>query len=322
MIKKLLLILLIGVSNIANTKAQQNMPQISQYMSNNSYINPSNTGIGNTIELSLLYRSQYTGYQTSNNDNSSALNTQILTANIPLTTINSGLGILVLNDKTSSKTSQQQLQLSYAYHLKLGENTLSLGIRSGLHVMKLDGFQFRPPTNEEDPKIPKGKEFSDNKLDFNVGIQYKTDRFYFGASLFHVNKPKFGTNINYNYKLERNLFFTGGYRYYLNDRIELNPSLLIITDFINPLAINTSLLLNVDNTYWIGAGYRFGDAGIVLAGLSLMQKKIKVSYSLDLTVKGNDAKSRTSSELMLSYVLPTFKTSSRKTIIKTPRFSF
>ncbi|MBP6385298.1 MAG: PorP/SprF family type IX secretion system membrane protein [Pseudarcicella sp.] len=322
MLKKLSLILLAGMLNIAKVQAQQNMPQLSQYMLNSSYINPATTGIGNQTELGLVYRSQYTNYPNSNNGIGGAFSTQVLTASVPLQFINSGVGLLILNDKTSSNTVQQQFQLSYAYHFKIGESVLSLGGRGGFHLMKLDGNQYVPPTSLDDPKIPKGKVFSDSRLDFNLGIHFKAEKFYVGASLFHVNEPKFGATFNYNYRLPQNLFISGGYNYYLNDRIELKPSLLVITDFVNPVAVNTSLLVDLDGKYWFGAGFRYGDAGIVLAGLNLMQDKLKVSYSLDLTINGNEAKAGISNELMLSYTLPTLKIGSKKTIIKTPRFNF
>ena len=86
--------------------------------------------------------------------------------------------------------------------------------------------------------------------------------------------------------------------------------------------------------YWAGVNLRQatsktdGDNGfsigqydmILLLGISLLkEKELRVGYSLGVVTSGVDAKSPTSHELMVSYVLPVGK-DDKKPPLRTPRY--
>ena len=73
--------------------------------------------------------------------------------------------------------------------------------------------------------------------------------------------------------------------------------------------------------FWAGGGYRWDDAATVMAGVSFLNNRLDLAYSMDLSVINSNVKSNLSHEVMLRFVLPSFQTAARFVPIKTPRFN-
>jgi len=310
-----ILVLIVLLAVIKPVLGQQD-PQFSQYMFNDLYNNPAYSGVMGVTNLSVLFRSQWTGY-TGTYDEGGAPTSFIASFNTPIFRIRSGAGFYFVNDKIGPQNNIQFMG-SYAYHLGVGNGKLSFGVRAGIFGQSIDFTQYRP-VNIDDPLLLNGKE-SQYRPDMGVGIYYKAENYYGGVSLNHILKSQFdfGSDSLKN-ALVNNMIINGGYRYELNYDIILTPSLLVKTDFVS-YSFDISVLGTYREKFWGGLSYRQSEAIVALLGINLLKdKSLKLGYSFDYVIQAQKAKQATSHELLLSYNMPAV-TGGGKKIIRTPRF--
>lgn len=303
-------------------RAQQE-PQLSMYMFNPIYYNPAAAGSEGVSRIQLTQRTQYLGYQAIGSNDEGVQNTQLISFNMPLSRIKSGIGIYAFNDKLAA-TNNQSVQVSYAYRLALKDGTLALGVQAGLFNKGYDYGQFRPG-QPGDPLIPTGR-ISQAKPDVGVGVYYNTIDYWVGLSVNHLNRASYvlGTDRSTS-PLYPNAFLTAGYRLGIGYDIDVQPSLLIQYDTYAGFR-NSTATVNLVGTYanriWAGLGYRFQDAVMATGGINLMRNNaLRVGYSLDLVVGTRRAKSLTSHEILVGYALPAPDVR-KKPIVRTPRFRY
>ncbi|MDT4884857.1 Bacteroidetes-specific putative membrane protein [compost metagenome] len=94
---------------------------------------------------------------------------------------------------------------------------------------------------------------------------------------------------------------------------------MIRSDLVNS-SVEAGLMVTYNQKLWIGANYRNQDAGSVLLGTNLLGNTLRLGYALDIVTTGANAKSGTSHELFLRYVLNPVKMG-KKSVVKTPRYS-
>jgi type IX secretion system PorP/SprF family membrane protein len=320
--KKLLYIFLtIFILSSSATFAQQDA-QLSQYMFNPLYINPAAAGMDGVTKFQLHYRNQWSDYQTSL-DGSGSLGTQIFTASMPLNGLHSGIGIQFVNDKTPSGAGYQNMLLSYSYQIGLSNGAIvSIGAKGGFHTKSFDS-KFRPRETGDPIVDALAGSVNQTKADFSVGALYKTANYQIGASLNHVNSPiyGFGPDKTGAYSIKQVLNITGSFDYYLNDDIKVSPMALWKTDF-NTNVLEGGAIFTYLDRYWLGGSYRLNDAGIIIAGISMLKNNaLRLGYSLDLTTVGATAKAPLSHEILLSYAIPAPRLlAGKKTPVRTPRF--
>jgi type IX secretion system PorP/SprF family membrane protein len=301
--------------------AQQDA-QLSQYMFNPLYINPASAGMDGVTRFQLHYRNQWTDYQTTF-DGSGSLGTQIFTASMPLNGLHSGIGIQFVNDKTPSGAGYQNMLLSYSYQIGLSNGGIvSIGAKGGLYTKSFDS-KFRP-RDAGDPVVDAlTGSINQTKTDFSVGVLYKATNYQIGASLNHVNSPSFsfGTDKTGAYIIKQVLNLTGSFDYYFNNDIKVSPMVLWKTDF-NTSVLEGGAIFTYSEKYWLGGSYRLNDAGIIIAGISMLKDNaLRLGYSLDLTNVGATAKAPLSHEILLSYAIPAPRLlAGKKTPVRTPRF--
>jgi type IX secretion system PorP/SprF family membrane protein len=303
--------------------AQQD-PQFSMYMYNPLYYNPAAAGSEGVSRLQLTHRTQYLGYQTiGNGDGSAAQSTQLLSFNMPLARIKSGIGIYALNDKYGPSINQA-VQVSYAYRLALKNGTLALGVQAGMFNRGYDFNQFRP-NDPTDPLLPTGR-INQFKPDVGIGVYYNTTDYWLGVSTTHLNQAK------YSYIADRftepnasKVYLSGGYRLGIGYNIDVQPSVLVqysTAEGIQGSLATLNLLATYDNRIWGGVGYRIKDAFMLTAGLNLMRNNaLRAGVAFDITTGGAQIKSPTSLELLVAYALPAPDVR-KKPIIRTPRFRY
>lgn len=320
--KKLLYIYLtIFILSGSATFAQQDA-QLSQYMFNPLYINPAAAGMDGVTKFQLHYRNQWSGYQTSL-DGSGSLGTQIFTASMPLNGLHSGIGIQFVNDKTPSGAGYQNMLVSYSYQIGLSSGAIiSVGVKGGFHTKSFNS-KFRPRETGDPIVDALAGSVNQTKADFSVGALYKATNYQIGASLNHVNSPvySFSPDKAGDYSIKQVLNLTGSFDYYLNDDIKVSPMALWKTDF-NTNVLEGGAILTYTDRYWLGGSYRLNDAGIIIAGISMLNNNaLRLGYSLDLTTVGATAKAPLSHEILLSYAIPAPRLLvGKKTPVRTPRF--
>lgn len=307
----------------AQTTWAQQDPQLSLYMYNPLYYNPAAAGSEGVPRLQLTYRTQYAGYQTNVGDGSAAQNTQVLSFNMPLAKIKSGIGIFALNDKYGPAINQA-VQVSYAYRLALKDGTLALGVQAGMFNRGFDFDQFRS-RDPGDPLLPGGV-INQFKPDFSAGAYYNTTDYWVGLSVTHLN------GATYSYVTDRSIdasekkaYLSAGYRLGIGYNIDIQPSVLVQYSFLQGIRgslATINLIGTYDNRYWAGIGYRLKDAAMATVGVNLMRNNaLRIGYSLDIITAGAQIKSATSHELLLAYALPALDIR-KKPIIRTPRFRY
>ncbi len=294
--------------------AQQD-PQFTQYMFNTLYYNPGFAGVDGVTKLSLLYRNQWTGYaQTAGGGG--APTTTILSMTAPIYKLNSGFGAYIVNDQLGPLTNQE-VQVSYAYHLGIKDSKLSFGLRAGGYAQTIEANKYRAIQNPDD-KIPYGGG-SQIRPDLAVGVFYRKEKYYAGVSFNHLTRPTFDFGTTGRSPLQSHMYITGGYFYELNFDVKLQFTTLIQSDFTKT-TVNLSGLAYFKDTMWGGLAFRQSEAVILMLGYSLLKdKSLRLGYALDYVIKDQAAKQPTSHEFLLTYELPTNPGAGKK-VVRTPRY--
>jgi type IX secretion system PorP/SprF family membrane protein len=315
-------ILLTAIIFAGSKAIAQQDAQLSQYMFNPLYINPATAGTDGVVRFQLHYRNQWSDYQTTF-DGSGSLGTQILTASMPLNGLRSGIGIQFVNDKTPSGAGYQNMLLSYSYQIGLSNGALiSVGARGGFYTKTFDS-RFRPRDSGDPIVDALGSSINQTKADFSVGALYKAANYQIGASLNHVNTPTYGFTADKTgqYTIKQVLNLTASFDYYLTDMVKVSPMALWKSDFASN-TLEGGAIFTYSDRYWLGGSYRLNDAGIIIAGISMLKDNaLRFGYSLDLTNVGATAKAPLTHEVLLSYAIPAPRLlAGKKTPVRTPRF--
>lgn len=288
--KKLVFLSLLFIA-FTSAKAQQDA-MFSQYMFNDLYNTPGFAGSGNKIDATLISRQQWVGFD-------GAPQTNLFTIQSPIDLFGKkhGVGLTLLQDKLGPD-KDFRANLVYAYHLDLWGGDLGLGTNFGIYNKSLNGGDLKG-TDTNDSSIPKSEE-SNMAFDLSLGAYYKNDKLYAGLSVSHILNPKIKQSSGSAITLDRHVFLTGGYEIPLsNPAFELNPSVMIKTDFASYQAtVNAKVTYN--KKFWGGAGYRYQDAFIFMAGVELANN-VRVGYAYDLNISKLKAYNGGSHEIMLNY---------------------
>ncbi len=322
MAKKYLILLVFYFGLIFKTICQQD-PQFSQYIFNQQFYNPAVVNTESQPVVQLLHRSQYIGY-ASNFDLGGVLNTQLLSVQLPILKLKSGLGLLILNDQVGLEKNQQ-VKISFARDIKISKGALSIGLSAGFYN-KAFNENFRP-RETGDPNIPNGG-ISQIKPDFGLGINY-TSKYIFGSiGLNHLNKPNFDFGVSAaNNQINRTINGIFGVQLNLSEKISLKPNILLRSDF-QDYNIEGGLLADINRKYWAGLNYRKQDAVILMAGTSLMNNNaLRIGAAYDFVIENTAIKSGSSFEILASYLIGKTKNNKQKVspkipVIRTPRYRF
>jgi len=316
---RLPLLFFIGLFCALDSKAQQD-PQFSQYMFNSLYYNPAFAGVDGLTRITALHRTQWLGYSTSFDGNGGNPNTEILNISRPIDKIKGGVGFELFNDHLGPQNNFKA-SLTYAFHFKLRESVISIGLRGGIFAQTINYDQYRP-VQPDDPLLAgkAGKE-TQMKPDLAAGIWYNAPKYYLGVSMNHLIRSKFDFGISGgNNALEKNLTFTAGYIYKAGYNLTLTPSVLVKTNLSSSYSFDVGVIGTYNQKMWLGASFRQSEAAVIMLGYSFLKENaLKVGYSFDYIIKDKEAKQPTSHELLVTYLLPV--SNEKRKIIKTPRFN-
>ncbi len=315
----LLIVLFVAASS--KLTAQQDA-QFSQYMFNSLFYNPAVAGTDGFTNFTLIHRTQWTGFSTSFDGSGGNPTTQTLSASTPVDKLRGGVGFHIVNDNLGPQ-SNLEAQVSYAYYHQLSTGRLSIGVRAGIFGQSLDFDQYRW-VQDGDPILDppggrrSGKE-SQVRPDLGLGVFYRSQKYYVGLSANHLIKSEFDFgNADQRSALEKNLTLTAGYDYQLNFNLTITPTLLVKSDF-NSYSFDIGAIGTYNDKMWGGISFRQSDAAIIILGYSLLKdNSLKLGYSFDYIIQGQDAKQPTSHEFLLTYSMPVIK--EPRKVIRTPRF--
>lgn len=294
--------------------------QFTQYMYNGIVYNPAFSGKGDGFQFSGLHRSQWAGYNTAAGLGG-APSTQLLTASGGFENYNLGFGLVFVNESIGA-TSNQEANLSLAYHYKMGRGVLSVGASAGMFASKID-FDLLELINP-DLVVPAGGSESQYNVNFSAGALYDRGNVYVGVSGRHLNQPDFDFGEGqFGNQLKLHTYLLAGYRLKASAFWSVEPSVLLKAVEVDNFSYDVSVIASYNNKVSGGLSYRGEESASVILGYSLLNdNSLRLGYAFDLVVGGLEAKSPTSHEFMLSYSLPKARRSVERIIQRTPRFRF
>ena len=279
--KKTILFISLITLSFGVSQAQQ-VPQFSQNMFNKLANNPAIAGSSESINATVLHRSQWMGFD-------GAPTTLNLSVDMPVEVLRGGIGLNIVSDAIA-EYSNLGVQLSYAYQTDLGnDGQLGIGVSAGMFQSGLDGGNL----NSADPENFATE--SGTAMDFGGGLYYNTQDVYIGLSTLHITEPTI-ENVENIIGLSRHYFLLAGYYHEINPLVSLNPSIYLKSDgSTSQLDINTNIIYN--NKMWGGVSYRLDEGIVLLTGMNINDDlKFGIAYDVVLNKIQNN-----SIEFMLGY---------------------
>ncbi|HET6244357.1 MAG: type IX secretion system membrane protein PorP/SprF [Bacteroidetes bacterium] len=306
--KKIILLLTLVIYTGVLLAQQQSM--VSQYMFNGLFLNPGYTGSHGKVSTNLHYRSQWAGFD-------GAPKTSILSVDGMLKDNKNSLGLILSHDKIGV-TSQSDLLLNYAYHIKTGTNShLSLGLRGGFGIYGSDAGSLKVWDSEDEMFTnPTNNKFVPQA---GFGAYYYSSNYFAGISIptliAYDKEESFNLDVQKSSIYHRHYYLHSGIVHTINDDVKIKPTVLI--KYLPEAPVQADLNVNFlfYNMIWTGVSYRTGEA---IVGIAEYQTDfgLRIGYSFDYTLKRIRNFSYGSHEILLGYDIVKKKSSSSN---KNPR---
>lgn len=314
---------------VGKSALAQQRPHYTQYILNNYILNPALTGIENYIDVKVSGRDQWVGLD-------GAPRTAYLTVHGPVgkkdlkTTATSfsvpgenprgsaywenytasephhGVGLTVINDQTGL-LSRFSGTVSYAYHLGLSSGmNLSAGFAGGISKISYDRSKATP-NNPADPALGNADGII-NKIrpDISAGLWLYSADYFVGLSAQQIipQKITFADDAGYGGKLIPHLFATAGYRFLLNDDINVLPSVMLkyVTGSTDKMQFDLNTKAQYRDLLWVGGSYRWKDGYAAMAGLNIANS-FNVGYAYDFTTTPLNTASKGTHELIIGFLI-------------------
>jgi type IX secretion system PorP/SprF family membrane protein len=341
-------IILCGISLLFLGNALQAQdPAFSQFFASPLTLNPALTGKFNGIlRVAGNYRNQWPAVNNAFITSTISIDAALLSDRLPASDT-WGVGLLAMTDKTASGIlTSNYISLSTSYHKSLDEDGLQqigLGFQ-GTYAsetlngpklyfqdgLQLDGTWLRSPTEQINSEL-----LTTNYFDMNAGVLYNgslngSNNIYFGASMYHINKPKqsflgdesiivpsrltvHGGGYFPSASAGTTLYFSGLYssqatahEFVLGGALEMSAS----TDEHSPA------------NFYIGSWVRFSnvtDAIIPYIGLDFGSFNLGLTYDVNISAFKAASEGRGGIEISLIYIKKPSDGSSHKTLF-CPKF--
>lgn len=304
----------------------QQRPHYTQYILNNYILNPALTGIENYTDVKLSVRDQWVGLngaprtcyltiqgplgkndekQTATSMRSAEENSWSRSSweNYTISPPHHGIGLSVIGDKTGLY-QHINATVSYAYHIGLTDkSSIAAGFAGGIENVSYDRSKATP-VDPNDPALGNGKSFR-TVPELNAGIWLYSPDYFLGVSVQQVVPQKINWgNENTGFKLLPHYFFNAGYRFLLNDDINVIPSVMIkyVPGSSPESQFDFNAKFQYRNLFWVGGAYRFQDGFAAMLGI-YCNRNFNLAYSYDLTTTKLNTVSRGTHELLIGILL-------------------
>ncbi len=321
--KKFALLVIMGFS-LLNATAQD--PNFSQFFASPLSLNPALTGKFNgTFRVAGNYRNQWPTISNAFITSTASVDFGVMPGRISeLDTW--GVGFMAMTDKTANGIlSSNYFAFTTAYHKGLdvdGLHQIGVGFQGTYASKRLDGTklnfeeeldQFGGWTNPTTEPV-NDRQVNVNYLDFTAGVLYNGstngyNNFYFGASMYHINRPKESFMGDGFYILNpRVTIHAGGYfPVSTNAMVHLSSLHSRQAGAVNTVIggavsfnLNNDMEENPTNVYF-GSWLRFNDAIIPYMGLEFGEFRLGASYDVNVSSLNAASLRRGGIELSLIY---------------------
>lgn len=297
-IKQLLVVLVCAIS--LSSVAQQD-PQFTQYMYNQSIINPA-YATANKSELNVggLYRSQWVGIE-------GAPKTASLFVHYPVSD-RVEVGISFTNDDIGNVVTENNIYADFAYVLPVSETAkLSLGLKAGITLFDANFNGFNLQSGGRDTDVAFNDNVTQSFPNLGLGAFYFTDKFYVGLSapnLLTTTHLENENGIQSTGVQDIHFFLNSGYVVDLNPTLKFKPSFLLKGVKGAPLSadINANFLFN--DKFEAGIGYRIDDSFSGLVNFKVTPE-LRLGYAYDYTTSNVGNYNSGSHEIILLYNIKT-----------------
>lgn len=289
-------VVILILSAITFRASAQHEPMFTQYMFQETFINPAYAGSHDGLAANALYRNQWTGL-------SGSPKTETFSIHGPVKSRKIGLGLAVLNESIGV-SKQLVLNVDFAYRIVMPRSVLAFGLQGGF-VNDEENYT-RVETN-----TPGDLQFSQDVRKYflpnaGFGIYYNTKKFYAGLSIPRLLENKIDASRPE--AVVRNIgnpsiwhyYLSTGYVFKLNDYIKYKPSLMIKMVQNAPLEADANMNFLFNEVLWLGASYRTGDAVSGIIGVQI-SKQLCIRYSYDYTTSALQNYNNGSHEVSIAY---------------------
>ncbi len=299
-------------------------PHFSQFFSSPLTLNPALTGkFFGTYRVAGNYRNQWPSINNAFTTGTASVDFHIFQNRIA-SNDTWGLGFVGYNDNSANGAVKfNYASLSTAYHKGLdedGQHTLGAGFQVTYANMLINTSQltfedqltssgFTGVTSE----VFNGATLKSNYIDVNAGLLYNgstSDRnnFYFGISMYHINRPR-QDFTGAQYILNPRTTIHGGAYFPLGQNSNLHISALqMFQGGASETMLGGAIQLMADpdapkpTSFYFGSWMRFNDAIIPYLGLEFDDFRLGVSYDYNSSSLKTASQSRGGIEVSLIYI--------------------
>jgi len=322
-------------------------PAFSQFFASPLTLNPALTGKFNgIIRVAGNYRNQWPSINNAFVTSTVSVDGSMLRDKLPETDV-WGIGLMAMSDKTANGILvSNYVSFSTSYHKSLDEdglNQIGIGFQGTYANKRLDGtkLNFEDELDQQGGwTIPSAETLDGHQVnlsyfDMNVGILYNgstngANNYYFGGSVYHINRPKESFTGNAQYTLHPRVTLHGGGSFPLSSSNSTNY--LHFSGLYSQQANATDIMLggawsvNVNNNdanpinFYAGSWFRFSnltDAVIPYIGLDFGEFSLGLTYDINVSSLKSASESIGGIEVSLIYIK---KPSDGRKAIACPKF--
>ncbi len=312
-----------------NVQAQD--PHFSQFFASPLTLNPAFTGKFEGVwRLAANRRDQWRSIPNAYVTTSASVDFPIMKNKIPEGDV-FGVGISGLTDASANGALKLNYgSVSLSYHKALDEsgyNTIGAGFQGTYSNLLLDTRQlffedeltqngFVQGTSNDylgSTALTNGNN-ARNYFDMNAGILYSgssngENNYYFGISMYHINRPKLSFKQNNNWYLTNRATIHGGGSFPISDVVGINVS--FIQQFQNKASetvLGGTLSFNANGddekptNVYLGSWMRVNDAIIPYLGLEIGGLRIGATYDVNISGLKSATNSAGGAEFSIIYI--------------------
>jgi type IX secretion system PorP/SprF family membrane protein len=287
MVKALMACLLLITASYT-AKAQQS-GSYTQYMDNQTPLNPAYSLLDKAGSVNALVRQQYVGIN-------GAPNTFIFNGNLPVESINGASGLIIDNDNFAIE-HQFTANLYFAKAVQLsGNGFLSVGLDFGIRNYVADYSGLAP----DDPAFR--NDVRETKANIGFGVLYFTDEYYIGVAVPQLTFRDLGDGSLLNNDYFRNhYYFSAGIIENLGEDIKIKPAALVSYVRGVPLIADISATFYFKNALGLGINYRTNNEMAGIVSYNIGQVHIGYSYQFGTTSSNIGGFNNATHEITLGY---------------------
>jgi type IX secretion system PorP/SprF family membrane protein len=250
--KKIFYILTIAILFSGTKAIAQQDPLYSQYFNNPMLINPAFAGSMERLYAGVAYRSQWSGMD-------GAPTTLNFNGHLSLLENKIGVGALVVQDKLGD-IKNTQYGAAVSYRIKLKNSTFSFGMQPGFTRYATDPNAVLV-MNPDKAFAP----FSVTNFNVGAGFLLQNEKYVLSVSvpkLMANSASQDGVLVQTN---SQNFYLYGSYLFYVNERIQFKPSLLLRATGGTPASVDVNANLVLGQRYTAGVFTRSANTyGVLL----------------------------------------------------------